>query len=64
MKIKKFLKEILQELLAPIRERRKEFAKNPDAIMKILYDGTMEARDVAHENIIKLKTSMGINYFN
>lgn len=64
MKIKKFLNEILQELLAPIRERRKEFAKKPDAIMKILYDGTMEAREVAHENIIKLKTSMGINYFN
>ena len=64
MKIKKFLNEILQELLAPIRERRKEFAKNPDAIMKILYAGTMEAREVAHENIIKLKTSMGINYFN
>ena len=64
MKIKKFLNEILQELLAPIRERRKEFAKNSDAIMKILYDGTMEAREVAHENIIKLKTSMGINYFN
>lgn len=64
MKIKKFLNEILQELLAPIRERRKEFAKNPDVIMKILYDGTMEAREVAHENVIKLKTSMGINYFN
>ena len=64
MKIKKFLNEILQELLAPIRERRKEFAKNPDAIMKILYDGTMKARKVAHENLIKLKTSMGINYFN
>lgn len=64
MKIKKFLNEILQELLAPIRERRKELAKDPDAIMKILYDGTMKARDVAQKNVIKLKTSMGINYFN
>ncbi len=64
MKIKKFLNEILQELLAPIRERRKELAKDPDSIMKILYDGTMKARDVAQKNVIKLKTSMGINYFN
>ncbi len=64
MKIKKFLNEILQEFISPIRERRKEFAKNPDAIMKILYDGTMKARKVAHKNLIKLKTSMGINYFN
>ncbi len=64
MKIKKFLNEILQEFISPIRERRKEFAKNPDVIMKILYDGTMKARKVAHKNLIKLKTSMGINYFN
>ena len=64
MKIKKFLNEILQELLAPIRERRKELAKDPDSIMKILYDGTMKARDVAQKNVIKLKTSIGINYFN
>lgn len=64
MKIKRFLNDILQELIAPIRERRKEFEKHQDEIMGILREGTMSAREVAHKNIIKLKTNMGINYFN
>ncbi len=64
MKIKKFLNNILQELLRPIRERRLELEKNSDKIFEILKKGTMKARKVAHENLIKLKTAMGINYFN
>ena len=64
MKIKKFLNNILQDLIAPIRERRKELAKDPQAIFDILRAGTECARKAAKENLIKLKTSMGINYFN
>ena len=64
MKIKKFLNNILQELIAPIREKRKELEKNPEAVFEILRKGTEKARKVAHENLIKLKTDMGINYFN
>ena len=64
MKIKRFLNDILQELIAPIRERRKELEKHQNEIMEILREGTMSAREVAHKNIIKLKTNMGINYFN
>ncbi len=64
MKIKKFLNNILQELLEPIRERRKELEKNPEFVFEILRKGTEKARKVAYENLIKLKTNMGINYFN
>ncbi len=64
MKIKKLLNNILQEIIAPIRERRKELAKDPDKIFEILRKGTEKARKVAHKNLIKLKTQMGINYFN
>ena len=64
MKIKKFLNNILQDLIAPIRERRKELEKNPEAIFEILKKGTEKARSVAYKNLIKLKTNMGINYFN
>ena len=64
MKIKKFLNAILQDLIAPIRERRKELEKDPDAVFEILKKGTEKARKVAYQNLIKLKTSMGINYFN
>ena len=64
MKIKKFLNNILQDLIKPIRERRKELEKDTDKIFDILRDGTKKAREVAFKNLIKLKTNMGINYFN
>ena len=64
MKIKKFLNEILQDLLKPIREKRKTFEKNSDEIFEILKEGTKKAREVAFKNLITLKTNMGINYFN
>ena len=64
MKIKKFLNNILQDLIAPMRERRKELAKNPDAIFEILKKGTEKARKVASNNLNKLKEAIGINYFN
>ncbi len=64
MKIKKFLNNILQDLIKPIRERRKELEKDTDKIFEILRAGTKKAREVAFKNLIKLKTNMGINYFN
>ena len=64
MKIKKFLNNILQELIAPIRERRKVLEQNPDKVFEILRAGTEKARKVAYKNLIKMKTNMGINYFN
>lgn len=64
MKIKKFLNSILQDLIAPIRERRKELEKNPNKIFEILKEGTAKARRIAYANLIKFKTKMGINYFN
>lgn len=64
MKIKKFLNAILQELLLPFRERRKELEKDTNAIFEILKAGTVKASKVANKNLTKLKTSIGINYFN
>lgn len=64
MKIKKFLNNILQELIAPFRERRKELEKNPQAIFDMLKAGTQKAQQVAHKKLIEMKTNMGINYFN
>ena len=64
MKIKRFLNNILQDLIAPIREKRKELEKEPGKVFEILKNGTNKARKVAFENLMKLKTNMGINYFN
>ena len=54
----------MQELLLPIRERRKELEKDTDAIFEILKKGTEKAKAVAHKKLVEMKTNMGINYFN
>ena len=63
VKIKKFLFNVLNEELTPIRERRIELAKNMDYIDEVLKNGTIKARSVAKENIKKFKEAIGINYF-
>ena len=63
VKIKKFLFEVLNEELKPIREKRLELANNMDYVEKVLKDGTEKARIVAKENMKKFKRAIGINYF-
>lgn len=64
MVIKKFLINVLEDTLKPIRERREELAKNPDAVYEILRKGSEKARAKAHSTLIKIKNAMDINYFN
>ena len=63
VKVKKFLLEVLEDLLKPIRERRAEYEKNPDEVMKILREGTAAAREKAAEVLARLKGAMKIDYF-
>ena len=63
VKIKRFLFNVLNDELKPIRERRIELSKNMDYIDNILKEGTEKARMVAKENIKKFKQAIGINYF-
>lgn len=63
VKVKKFLTEVLEEILQPIRERRAEFEKQPEEVMKILEDGTKVAREKAAEVLARLKHAMKIDYF-
>jgi tryptophanyl-tRNA synthetase len=61
--IKKFLGEILNEVLTPIREKRKELSKDKNKILEMLKQGSLEAEKVAAKNLTRLKNAMGINYF-
>ena len=61
-KVKKFLFEVLNKELTPIRERRQKFAQNLNDIYKMLFEGSDKARLVAHENLAKLKHAMDIDY--
>ena len=63
VKIKRFLFNVLNEELKPIRERRIELSSNMDYIDQVLKEGTEKARMVAKENIKKFKEAIGINYF-
>jgi len=63
VKIKKFLFNILNEELTPIRERRIELSKNMEYIDKVLIEGTKKARIVAKNNMKKFKHALRIDYF-
>ena len=64
MKIKRFLNDILQEELKPIREKREELSKNKEEIYEILRKGSIEARKEASKTLLEVKNSMKINYFD
>lgn len=63
MKIKGFLNEVIQEELMPIRTRREEYQKDIPQVYKILLEGSQKARNAASQTIQKVKSAMGINYF-
>lgn len=63
VKIKRYLNDILQAKLKPIRERREEFAANPDYVMNMLKEGSEKAEKVAAQTLKEVKDAMGINYF-
>lgn len=63
VKIKKFLNDIIQEELAPIRERRKQFEKNIPDVYRILSEGSKKAQFIASQKMNQVKNAMGINYF-
>ena len=64
VKIKKFLNNVLQEELAPIRARRAEFEKDIPAVYEILKKGSDTAREVAAQTLSEVKNAMRINYFD
>lgn len=64
VKVKKFLNNVLQETLEPIRNRRKELEKNKEQILELIFKGSDEARHDASKNLLALKEAMGINYRN
>ncbi|MFV0274910.1 MAG: tryptophan--tRNA ligase [Bacilli bacterium] len=64
VKIKRFLINILEELLEPIREKRKYYEANPQIVKEILEKGTKEAVEISNQILVKAKKIIGLNYFN
>lgn len=63
MKIKKFLNNIMQEELSPIRARRAEYEKDIPVVYEILRKGSETARETAAQTMAEVKRAMRINYF-
>lgn len=64
VKVKKFLNNVIQEELEPIRNRRKEFEKDIPSVYEMLKRGTENAREVAAQTLSDVKANMKINYFD
>jgi tryptophanyl-tRNA synthetase len=62
--VKKILISVLEEELAPIRERRKQWEQNIPGVFEILRRGSEEARAVAAETLADVRRAMRINYFD
>lgn len=63
VKVKKFLNEIIQQELEPIRNRRKQWETQLPLVTEILMNGCNQARKAATETMDEVKKSMGLNYF-
>lgn len=63
IKIKKLLYNILEEILEPIRVKRKYYEDNMDLVKKIIKDGTNEAIKDANNTLKEVKNAIGIDYF-
>lgn len=64
MKVKRFLNDVLQEELEPIRQRRKEYARDIPGIYEMLRQGCERARAVAAQTLDDVRKAMKINYFD
>jgi tryptophanyl-tRNA synthetase len=63
VKVKKFLYEVLMEELSPIQAKRHELEKDVPAVMEILKQGSIQAREIAAKTLDEVKSAMKINYW-
>lgn len=64
VKVKKFLNNVMQEELAPIRKKRKELEKDIPYVYEVLKKGSQAAESVAAETLDDVRKAMKINYFD
>lgn len=63
MVVKKFLNNVIQTELRPIRERRSDWEKRLPDVYEILKQGTAKARETAAQTLSEVKHAMRIDYF-
>lgn len=63
MKVKRYLLEILEAKFGIIRQQRNEFAKDPAAVMEIIRQGSIAAKEVAAQTLDEVRKAIGVQYF-
>lgn len=63
VKIKKVLYNILEEILSPIREKRKYYEEHLDEVYSILKEGTTKANEKANKTLKEVKKAIMIDFF-
>jgi tryptophanyl-tRNA synthetase len=61
--VKRRLEDVLQTLLAPIRERRAVLARDPGHVLDVLREGTQRAREKTQETLNELRAALGLFAF-
>jgi len=61
VEVKKYLIEVLEKFLAPIRERRAKYA-NENKLFEILHAGTKKTRDEAQNVLTEVKQALNFIY--
>lgn len=64
VKVKKFLNNVLQETLEPIRRRRAELEKDIPYVYEVLRKGTAAAEEKAARTLDEVRHDMMIDYFS
>lgn len=64
VKVKKFLNNVLQDVLEPIRERRHSWEQRIPEVYEILRAGSKEAEAAAAATLHDVREAMRINYFD
>lgn len=63
VKVKKYLNEVMQAELEPIRKRRLEYEGNMDFVYKMLKEGSDKAREVSAQTLKEVREAIGLEYF-
>ncbi|WEV41149.1 tryptophan--tRNA ligase [Lactobacillus sp. ESL0684] len=63
VKLKRYLYQVLEKELAPIRQRRAKYEQNPSEVYDMLIAGSKKANEVANETLNQVRSAIGLNYF-
>ena len=64
VKVKRFLNDVMQEIMEPMRTRREMYAQKKEEVFKMLEDGTKRSAEYTNQVLKEVKKAVGIDYFS